>query len=232
MATTSPKRDWRVTLAITPGASAAIVAGWLLITRQPPGESGETPPISATVPAEPAQPPRDGTHRRVPPQEPQSRHRCRSRRKPSRHQLPANPPSPAPRAGVRDGNAAEVAGRQGESAPPGVDGRLCTTLARSGGVWHCDPAGNPPPPAPSIALARPLKSRPCGPSPLDLSRPGRPNRLPRSSCGSAGWVPNLQPAEARRPGRPMGSHPDRAGRHRRRHTALHGDRKQELGTRN
>ena len=88
VATTSPKRDWRVTLAIAAGASAAIVAGWLLITRQPPGELERRRRYRRRSPPSRHSPRRDWTRRRVPPQEPQSHHRCRSRRKPSRHQSP------------------------------------------------------------------------------------------------------------------------------------------------
>lgn len=134
-------RGSRFAPAITIGALAVALGGWLLLGTRTPEADNDAPSRAAADQVEPpvapsAAAPPSGEPTMVP-------------AAPSPEPLPASPPvGPAPPA-----PAVEPSPTPPRTAPPaaaasgaaqiGVDGTLCATLARSGGVWRCEPVSDP-----------------------------------------------------------------------------------------
>lgn len=128
--------------AIVIGGLAAAVAGWFLFGTGSSDPDGTPPPTAATRSVPPANP-------LAPPDEPKS-----APVTPAAEPLAASPPpepvsppsvvepAPAQARAVPPAPAAAPV-RRDENTPIDVDGRLCATLARSGGVWNCEAATNP-----------------------------------------------------------------------------------------
>lgn len=124
-------RGRKFAVAIGGGALVGAMVGWLLLGPRPTNTVADTPADVATVTGEPTP---------AAPTPAASISQGSSTPPPAPAGRPTSPPAPA-----ESPTAAPAAPASKPAVPPSisVDGRLCTTLARSGSVWRCEAAANP-----------------------------------------------------------------------------------------
>ncbi len=144
-ATAAPRRGWLLWLLVA-GALAGAAAGWVMLSPQPSDTAQRTAPVTQASPAAPPES-APGTPGRPDgaPEGAASPTEAKPTGTPPASG-PGVPPAATPSATSRSGTdirAPDADARRGGGTALSAEGRLCAALARSGGAWRCDPAGDP-----------------------------------------------------------------------------------------
>jgi hypothetical protein len=145
-ATAAPRHGWLLWLLVAAGALAGAVAGWIILSPQRSDTAQRTAPVTQ---ASPAAPPESAPETPGRPDGAPAGAASPTEVKPTDTPPaagPGVPPGATPSATSRSGadiSAPDADARRGGGTALSAEGLLCAALARSGGAWRCDPAGDP-----------------------------------------------------------------------------------------
>ena len=145
-ATAAPRRGSLLWLLVVAGALAGAVAGWIMLSPQQSDTAQRTAPVTQ---ASPAAPPESAPGTPGRPDGAPAGAASPTEVKPTETPPasgPGVPPSATPSATSRSGadiSAPDADAGRGGGTALSAEGLLCAALARSGGAWRCDPAGDP-----------------------------------------------------------------------------------------